>query len=110
LFALRDVLYSAQLDSAAAPPFFHLSNQLCPIYPPPPQLPPAKFVEGGIAQESIVSSGTIVAGATVRNSVISPNVRLHAGAYVEASVIMDNVQIGRGAVVRRAILDKNVLV
>ncbi len=105
-----DAYYDAHMDLVAVHPIFNLYNQLWPIYTNPPQLPPAKFVEGGIAQESIVSSGTIVAGATVRNSVISPNVRVHAGAYVEASVIMDNVQIGRGAVIRRAILDKNVVV
>jgi glucose-1-phosphate adenylyltransferase len=105
-----DAYYDAHTDLVAVHPVFNLYNQLWPIYTHPPQLPPAKFVEGGIAQESIVSSGTIVAGATVRNSVVSPNVRLHSGAYVEASVIMDNVQIGRGAVVRRAILDKNVVV
>jgi glucose-1-phosphate adenylyltransferase len=75
-----------------------------------PQLPSAKFVEGGIAQESLVGSGTIISGATVRHSVISPNVRLNAGAYVEGSVLMEGVQIGRGAVVRRAILDKDVVV
>ena len=105
-----DAYYDAHMDLVAVHPIFNLYNQLWPIYTHPPQLPPAKFVEGGIAQESIVSSGTIVAGATVRNSVISPNVRLHAGAYVESSVIMDNAQIGRGAVIRRTILDKNVVV
>jgi glucose-1-phosphate adenylyltransferase len=105
-----DAYYDAHMDLVAVHPIFNLYNQLWPIYTNPPQLPPAKFVEGGLAQESIVSSGTIVAGATVRNSVISPNVRAHSGAYIEASVIMDNVQIGRGAVVRRAILDKNVVV
>jgi glucose-1-phosphate adenylyltransferase len=75
-----------------------------------PHLPPAKFVEGGIAQESVVGAGTIISGATVRQSVISSNVRLHAGAYVEGSVLGDGVVIGRGAVVRRAILDKDVVV
>jgi glucose-1-phosphate adenylyltransferase len=52
----------------------------------------------------------IVAGSTVRQSVLSPGVTVLAGAYVEGSVLMHGVQIGRGAVVRRAILDKNVVV
>ena len=46
----------------------------------------------------------------MRQSVISPNVRVQEGSYVEGSVLMDGVRIGRGAVVRRAILDKNVIV
>jgi glucose-1-phosphate adenylyltransferase len=105
-----DAYYDANMDLVAVHPVFNLYNSQWPIYTNQPQLPPAKFVEGGLAQESIVSSGAIVSGATVRQSVISPNVRLSGGAYVEGSVLMDNVQIGQGAVVRRAILDKNVVV
>jgi glucose-1-phosphate adenylyltransferase len=105
-----DAYYDANMDLVAVHPIFNLYNRQWPIFTSHPQLPPAKFVEGGIAQESIVSSGVIVANATVRQSVISPGVRILAGAYVEGSVVMDGVQIGRGAVVRRAILDKGVVV
>jgi glucose-1-phosphate adenylyltransferase len=105
-----DAYYDANMDLIAVHPVFNLYNAQWPIYTSELQLPPAKFVEGGLAQESIVSSGAIVSGATVRQCVVSPNVRLNAGAYVEGSVLMDNVQIGQGAVVRRAILDKNVVV
>jgi glucose-1-phosphate adenylyltransferase len=105
-----DAYYDAHMDLVAVHPIFNLYNQQWPIYTYHPQLPPAKFVEGGIAQESMVGAGAIVAGATVRHSVLSPNVRLAAGAYVEGSVLMDGVQIGRGAVVRKAILDKDVVV
>ena len=73
-------------------------------------LPPAKFVMGGIAQESIVASGSIISGATVRNSVLSTDVRVEEGATVEGSVLMPGVRVGRGAVVRHCILDKNVYV
>jgi glucose-1-phosphate adenylyltransferase len=105
-----DAYYDANMDLVAVHPIFNLYNQQWPIYTNTPQLPPAKFVEGGIAQESMVAAGSIIAGATVRHSVIAPNVRMSAGSYVEGSVLMDGVQIGRGAVVRRAILDKDVVV
>src|ERR1700759_1437122 len=105
-----DAYYDSHMDLVAVHPIFNLYNQQWPIYTNLPQLPPAKFVEGGIAQESMVGAGAIVAGATVRHSVIAPNVRLAAGAYVEGSVLMDGGQIGRGAVVRKAILDKDVVV
>ena len=105
-----DAYYDAHMDLVAVHPIFNLYNQLWPIYTHHPQLPAAKFIEGGLAQESLVGAGTIISNATVRHSVLSPNVRLHAGAYVEGSVLLDSVQIGRGAVVRRAILDKNVVV
>jgi glucose-1-phosphate adenylyltransferase len=105
-----DAYYDAHMDLVAVHPIFNLYNQQWPIFTQHHHLPPAKFVEGGIAQESIVGAGTIISGATVRHSVIAPNVRLHAGAYVEGSVVMEGAQIGRGAVVRRAILDKDVVV
>ena len=105
-----DAYYDAHMDLVAVHPIFNLYNNQWPIFTQHHQQPPAKFVEGGIAQESIVAAGTIVSGATVRHSVIAPNVRLHAGAYVEGSVIMEGTHIGRGAVVRRAILDKDVVV
>jgi glucose-1-phosphate adenylyltransferase len=105
-----DAYYEAHRDLIAVHPIFNLYNQQWPIYTYHPQLPAAKFVEGGVALESLVGAGTIVSGGTVRHSVLSPNVRVHAGAYVEDSVIMPGTQIGRGAVVRRAILDKDVVV
>ena len=105
-----DSYYDAHMDLVAVHPIFNLYNQRWPIYSNQPQLPPAKFVEGGLAQESAVSSGVIVSGSTVRHSVLSPGSTVLSGAYVEGSVIGQDVHVGRGAVVRRAILDKNVVV
>ena len=105
-----DAYYEAQMDLVAVHPIFNLYNQHWPIYTHHQQFPPAKFVQGGLAQESIVDAGTIVSGATVRQSVLSPNVRVRDGSYIEGSVLMDGVRVGRGAVVRHAILDKNVVV
>ena len=105
-----DAYYDANMDLVSVHPIFNLYNAAWPIYTHHEQLPPAKFVDGGLAQESIVGAGVIISGSTVRSSVLSPNVKIRNGAYVEGSVIMDNVVIGEGAVVRRAILDKNVQV
>ncbi|MDQ6936908.1 MAG: glucose-1-phosphate adenylyltransferase [Actinomycetota bacterium] len=105
-----DSYYDAHMDLVAVHPIFNLYNQRWPIYSNQPQLPPAKFVEGGLAQESAVSSGVIVSGSTVRHSILSPGVFIEGGAYVEGSVIMESTRIGAGAVVRKAILDKNVMV
>ncbi|MBA3418131.1 MAG: glucose-1-phosphate adenylyltransferase [Geodermatophilaceae bacterium] len=105
-----DSYYEAHMDLVSVHPVFNLYNRDWPLFTLPPQLPPAKFVEGGLAQESMVGAGVIVAGGTVRSSVVSPNVKINGGAYVEGSVLLDNVQIGARAVVRRAILDKNVAV
>lgn len=103
-----DAYHDAHMDLVSVHPVFNLYNRKWPILSNLPALPPAKFVEGGNAHESMVGAGTIVSGAHVRNSVISPDVMIHQGAYVEESVIMPGVRIGPGAVVRKAVLDKFV--
>jgi glucose-1-phosphate adenylyltransferase len=110
-----DAYYAASMDLVAVSPVFNLYNSDWPIYTSPPQFPPAKFVfeepgRNGLALDSIVSGGTIIAGGTVRRSVVSPGVFVDQKAVVEGSVIMDNVRIGENALVRGAIIDKNVTV
>jgi glucose-1-phosphate adenylyltransferase len=105
-----DSYHDAHMDLVSVHPIFNLYNRRWPILTNLPSLPPAKFVEGGNAHESMVGSGTIVSGAHVRNCVIGSSVTIDSGAYVEGSVIMNGTRIGRNAVVRRAILDKNVVV
>ncbi len=106
-----DSFYEAHMDLISSHPVFNLYNKAWPIHATEEDnLPPAKFVMGGIAQESIIASGSIVSGATVRNSVLSTDVRVEEGATVEGSVLMPGVRVGKGAVVRHAILDKNVYV
>jgi glucose-1-phosphate adenylyltransferase len=105
-----DAYYEAHTDLVSVHPIFNLYNQRWPIRTAMDPLPPAKFVEGGIAQDSIVGAGTIISGAIVRRSVISPNVRIEAGAEVSDSVVLPGVRVGRGAVVRGTILDKNVVI
>ena len=58
----------------------------------------------------MVSNGVIISGGLVRNSVLSPGVRVDSWARVERSVIMHNSRVARHAVVENAILDKNVVV
>jgi len=103
-----DSYHDAHMDLVSVHPIFNLYNRRWPILSNLPSLPPAKFVEGGNAHESMVGAGTIVSGAHVRTSVLASNVFVDAGAYVEGSVIMPGVKIGKNAVVRHAILDKNV--
>lgn len=106
-----DSFYEAHMDLISSLPVFNLYNKAWPIHSTEEDnLPPAKFVMGGIAQGSIVASGSIISGSTVRNSVVSTDVLVEEGATVEGSVLLPGVRIGKGAVVRRAILDKNVYV
>jgi glucose-1-phosphate adenylyltransferase len=103
-----DAYHDAHMDLVSVHPVFNLYNRQWPILSNMPSLPPAKFVEGGNAHDSMVGEGTIIAGAHVRTSVIAHNVEIREGAYVEGSVISPGARIGRNAVLRRVILDKNV--
>jgi len=98
----------------AVAPVLNLYNRQWPTRTAGYDDPPAKFTfdeEGrrGTAIDSIVSSGSILSGGSVRNSVLGRNVRVHAGSLIEDSIVFDNCNIARRCKVRRAILDKNVV-
>lgn len=106
-----DSFYEAHMDLISVLPIFNLYNSHWPIHSTDAtNLPPAKFVQNGIAQASMVASGCIISGGTVRNSVLASDVHVADGATVEGSVLMPGVRVGKGAVVRHAIIDKNVVI
>lgn len=105
-----DSYHDAHMDLVSVHPVFNLYNRRWPILSNIAPLPPAKFVEGGNAHESMVGAGSIISGGHVRTSVIASSVLIESGSYVEGSVIMPGVRIGPNAVVRNAILDKNVVI
>ncbi len=104
-----DAYYDAHMDLISTQPVFNLYNRDWPIFTNQAQLPPAKFVAGGIASESMVSAGGVIAGQ-VTGSVLAPGVIVEESAVVQGAVLLPGVRVGRGAVVRQAILDKNVVV
>ncbi len=108
-----DTYWEANMDLVGVQPHFNLYNNKWPVLTYIPPLPPAKFVHfsdlrTGHAINSMISSGAIISGALVENSVVGYNVRIHSFAHVEHSVIMNNVSIGRGAKIRKTIIDKHV--
>lgn len=106
-----DSYYDAHMDLISVHPIFNLYNGKWPIHSTETQnFPPAKFVQNGIAQGSMVAPGCIVSGGTVRNSILSSDVHIADGATVEGSVLLPGVRVGKGAVVRQAIIDKNAVI
>jgi glucose-1-phosphate adenylyltransferase len=108
-----DAFYDAHMDLISVEPVFNLYNRRWPILTWPDPLPPAKFVfeeDGRVGQalNSMVCAGVVVSGATVRRSIISPEVRVHSNSEVDDSILMHGVDVGRHAIVRKAIVDKNV--
>jgi glucose-1-phosphate adenylyltransferase len=108
-----EAYYEATMDLRMVAPVLNLYNRRWPLRTAGYDDPPAKFTfdedgRRGQAIDSIVSSGSILSGGMVKNSVLGRGVRIHTGALVEDSIIFDNADIGRHCKIRRAILDKNV--
>jgi glucose-1-phosphate adenylyltransferase len=108
-----DAYYDANMDCVAVSPVFNLYDKAWPIRTHQRQYPPAKFVfsepgRTGMAVDSVVSSGCIISGSTVRRSVMSPDVRVNSYAEVESCIIFSHVNIGRHCRIRRAIIDRDV--
>ena len=87
-------------------PELNLYDADWPIWTYQEQLPPAKFVfdddgRRGTAIDSIVASGCIISGSTVRRSLLFSNVRVHDYCTIEDSVILPNVDVGRRTVLQR---------
>ena len=105
-----DAYFDAHMDLVSIHPIFNLYNREWPLLTNPPSLPPAKFSEGGIAQDSIVAAGSIIAGGHLGHTVTGYDVVVGSGAYVDHAVLMPNVRVGDRAVIRRAIIDKSVVI
>ncbi|MGA3211541.1 MAG: glucose-1-phosphate adenylyltransferase [Terriglobales bacterium] len=108
-----DAYYEANLDLVAVSPVFNLYDRAWPIRTHQRQYPPAKFVFAdpgrmGVSLDSVVSMGCILSGGTVRNSVLSPDVRVNSYSEVDSSILFSHVNIGRHCRIRRAIIDRDV--
>jgi len=108
-----EAYYEANMDIVSVSPVFNLYDEDWPIRTHQRQYPPAKFVfaeagRTGTAVDSIVSSGCIVSGSMVRNSVLSPDVRVNSYSEVDASILFSHVNVGRHCRIRKAILDRDV--
>ncbi len=107
-----DAYWEANLALVQVEPELNLYDEDWPIWTHQEQLPPAKFVfdddgRRGTALDSIIASGCIVSGSTVRRSLLFSKVRVHSYCTIEDSVILANVEVGRHVVLKRAVVDKH---
>ena len=108
-----EAFYEANLDLKNVAPQLNLYNWKWPIMTANFNDPPVKMVfddehRRGVALQSVISPGCVLAGGYVKDSVLGRHVTLEAGCEVHDSILMNNVCIGPGCRVRRAIIDKNV--
>ncbi|MBI4083080.1 MAG: glucose-1-phosphate adenylyltransferase [Candidatus Lambdaproteobacteria bacterium] len=107
-----DAYWEAQMDLVAVTPSLDLYERGWPIWTYHGQRPPAKFVfdhdgRRGIAVDSLVSSGCVISGATVRRSLMSTDAVAHSFSLIEDTVVLPGTHIGRHARLRRAVVDQD---
>jgi glucose-1-phosphate adenylyltransferase len=110
-----DDYYQATMALLEARPPLNLYQEDWNIHTYQGQYPPARTVPGesgteGIFVNSILASGTVIAGGGVNHSVLFPRVQVDDGAIVEDAILFSGVRVGAGAQLRRCILDKDVTV
>lgn len=110
-----DSYYDANMDLLAPVPPMNLYQPDWPIRTYHGQHPPARVAQGssgmhGQLINSLLSSGTVISGATVRNSVLFSRVFVQEHAQIDDSILFDNVEIGFGAHLNRCIVDKAVTI
>ncbi|MBA3503287.1 MAG: glucose-1-phosphate adenylyltransferase [Myxococcota bacterium] len=108
-----DSYFISNMELRARVPALDLYNRQWRIRSAQRDFPPARFVRAGeefpLAQcdDSLICEGSIIASATVRDTVLSYDCFIHAGAEVADSVILSGCDVGRGARIKRVLLDKN---
>jgi len=109
---LLDAYFQAHQDLLGQEPVFDLHDREWPVRGRPSLYPPSKYLYAGqaiIVEDSLIASGCSIEG-TVRESVLSPGVRIGQGARVDAAILWDGVEIGAGAQVQRVIIEDGVKV
>ena len=108
-----EAYYEANMDLVSVTPVFNLYDERWPIRTHQRQYPPAKFVFAesprmGHALDSLVSGGCIISGGSVKNCVLSPDVRVNSFTEIEDSILFSHVNVGRNCRIRKAIIDRDV--
>ena len=105
-----DAYWKANLDLTADSPQLDLHDAEWPIRTCQQQPAAARFLSGegdlpGMALDSLVATGCVISGATIRNSLLFRDVRVGANAHVDESVVLPGAQIGPRCRIRKSIID-----
>jgi len=110
-----DAYYRANMDLLESIPPLDLYQEDWEIRSYQMQAPPARTVPGkfgteGIAINSIISGGVVIAGGSVQHSILFPRVTVGNESFVEESILFNDVRIGDNCHIRNCIIDKDVAV
>ncbi|WP_201265600.1 glucose-1-phosphate adenylyltransferase [Mariprofundus sp. EBB-1] len=75
---------------------------------PPCRTGPSDTGINELLNNVIMCSGSLIIGATIKDSILAAEVQVEAGAIIESSIIFSDVHIAEGVKLRRCIVDKHV--
>ena len=101
-----EAYYEANMDIVSVSPIFNLYDQAWPIRTHQRQYPPAKFVFAekdrmGTALIPLSRMAASFPAVVVKNSVISPDVRVNSYSEVDSVILFSHVSVGRHCRLRR---------
>ncbi len=107
-----DAYWQAHMELLASDPPIDLYDPSWPIHTRAETLPPARLLldsaRHGFVANSLLAGGVVIRGATVTNSVLSPNVQVGENAVLDEVVVLPNARIGAHCKLRRVIIDSDM--
>jgi glucose-1-phosphate adenylyltransferase len=100
-----DAYFAAHQDLLGAEPKFDMFNPKWRIGSSNYQGPSPKFVHAEV-DNSIISSGGLIMGARVRNSIVRREVRMEEDVELDECIVMDYAVLRKGARLKRVIVDR----
>lgn len=104
-----DAYWKSNMAFLASSPPFDIDDAAWPLRTYQGQFPPS-LMDGSEIHDSIVGAGCRLVKATLRHSVLSPDVRVGQGAVIQDSIIFSGARIGRQVRLKKVIVDKNSII
>ena len=110
-----DAYWEANMELVSVVPQLDLYDRDWPILTEQLQAPPAKFVfdhadRRGEAIDSMVSAGCIISGASIKNSLIFSNCKIHSYTSIVDSLILPECEVHDGCTIQKAIIDRGSVI
>lgn len=104
-----DSLWEANMDLLGEKPQFDIFDKSWKIYSRNEAYPPQFICEGSKIENSLLTVGCYIEGS-IKNSLLSQNVRIGRNAKVIDSILFDNVIVEEGATIEYSIIAENVVI
>ncbi|KAF0182509.1 MAG: glucose-1-phosphate adenylyltransferase [Nitrospirae bacterium] len=97
--------FTAHQDLLGEQPAFDIFNDAWPVHPSSSESPATKILCCDISN-SIIAEGSLIKGASIKNSIIRSGAMIEEGVTIEDCIISERVTLKKGVRLKRVIIDK----